>query len=900
MSAKSRIPEHLSFFWDVYQIKEVPHLLEADNVSSLEAVIGKISQLIHTAGFDRNILRSLPVEFLLLLDVEPCVSCDQKIINAALPHFLRDVSHQNIPQEHKIEEQLYSPMQRFIHDLEEELEKIATGDIDLGSMKDLSEVKLSDHLPLQDACRLGARLASASDVVQRSVEIGTAFCLLLENFFYMLTEDAKGAVTKLFYEKHLSETGSLPSLEKYLQDVSLSIVQVINQIGDHVSIQNDAMKFNQVRDKLSWYLLAVPRMAINRMLMQSLENKLIVPGVMNILRSCPALSDVLIKSEKITSERVPILVDSVISVLENEIHRWAIPEEQDRLVYLLTSLCRRKRVVKEKAEVTSAAHQATAAVPEVSVVNGGILLRLIVIPNLMKRAHEIVMLKSILRVVQNVGAKEIHVEWTKNIGENRSNAVRAPELVLLVVELFMEYESKRQQASEICRSILKSLGEKLKDDDIVFGKDTVDFILFSLRRYQWWIRYAICSWFSHTLSSPAQQLPAGLFKSLPLDQQERCEQISVDFSFSPAECFCRSFFELALFDVDLAAGFLQRGVSVRPQDENIVEKIALALLESYEQTFSRQPVTSLAQLLLELLRALDPSQGISFSESLCESTFHGLRLIQHLLLLATAVKVAYYKSSDKALNNCPRSKDPVTDTAQVAGDLLQGFCELAKAHAEKEVVNLRRSRLPFPPEIKEDHLPPPQVTIRRDECVYAQLSTLFNVSCSFTRLVVQPPMALQVLINRLAELLFEVQGMRVGIFLDNIPSEHLKSNTVYAFAQSAHAKKQADSPRQTNRASRAHARPLDTVGVTRSDDGSCCVENELFDQSTLRTKGSNVEALATAKQINGMNLRRNAEKRLTNRESEANVVNPTAIPSSQTNGDNSSRNGKKKRGAKHR
>lgn len=35
------------------------------------------------------------------------------------------------------------------------------------------------------------RLTSAFDVVERSSETGTAFCMLLENYFCMLTEDAK-------------------------------------------------------------------------------------------------------------------------------------------------------------------------------------------------------------------------------------------------------------------------------------------------------------------------------------------------------------------------------------------------------------------------------------------------------------------------------------------------------------------------------------------------------------------------------------------------------------------------------------------------------------------------------------------------------------------------------------
>ncbi|ETN80544.1 hypothetical protein NECAME_09092, partial [Necator americanus] len=420
------------------------------------------------------------------------------------------------------------------------------------------------------------------------------------------------------------------------------------------------------------------------------------------------------------------------------------------------------------------------------------------------------------------------------------DSIQAPELIILVVELLVEYEAKNQQASDICRSIIKFLSKKLEGADIVFEKDTVDFLLFSLRRYQWWLRYAICSWFSYTLSTPTQQLPTGLYKSLPLDQQERCEQISVDFSFSPAECFFRSFFELALFDIELATDFLSRGISIHPRDENIVEKIALALVESYEQTCSTQSVASLAPLLQELMKVLDPSQEVRFIEFLCESTFHGLRLIQHLLLLSTAVKIAYYKSSDKALNNSTRFKDSVTDTAHVANALLQGFCELAKAHAEKEVVNLRRSKLPFPPEIKEDYLPPAQITIRRDERVYAQLSALFNISCSITRLVVQPPVALQVLINCLAELLFEVQKMRVGTFLDDLPSDHFKSNTVYAFAHPPHPNKEAGSPKQLNATNQVRGSSTHAATVVRNKDGTYSVENELFDpNSTLRTKGKN-------------------------------------------------------------
>lgn len=43
-------------------------------------------------------------------------------------------------------------------------------------------------------------------------------------------------------------------------------------------------------------------------------------------------------------------------------------------------------------------------------------------------------------------------------------------------------------------------------DNVIFENETTEFILFSLRRYSWWIRYAVCSWFSHSLSAPKQQV----------------------------------------------------------------------------------------------------------------------------------------------------------------------------------------------------------------------------------------------------------------------------------------------------------------------------------------------------------------------------------------------------------
>ncbi|VDK74281.1 unnamed protein product [Cylicostephanus goldi] len=177
-------------------------------------------------------------------------------------------------------------------------------------------------------------------------------------------------------------------------DYSSGITQCINQIGDHNEIQSDAAKFKFIRDKLLWYLLMVPRETLNRLLLQGLEDKNIVPGVINTLRSCRALSETAVVSENISGERVPVVVDLVVSIFNNEAHRWTVTEQQDRLVYLLTALCRRRRIAKEKAD--GAAEQATGARDE-SVVDGGMLLKLFVLHNLMKRTQETLMLKLLHR-----------------------------------------------------------------------------------------------------------------------------------------------------------------------------------------------------------------------------------------------------------------------------------------------------------------------------------------------------------------------------------------------------------------------------------------------------------------------------------------------------------------------
>ncbi len=58
------------------------------------------------------------------------------------------------------------------------------------------------------------------------------------------------------------------------------------------------------------------------------------------------------------------------------------------------------------------------------------------------------------------------------------------------------------------------------------------------------------------------QVPTGLYKALPVAARGEFEQIHVDSAFSPVECFLRSIFELAVFDVTLANDVIDLGMTI--------------------------------------------------------------------------------------------------------------------------------------------------------------------------------------------------------------------------------------------------------------------------------------------------------------------------------------------------
>lgn len=132
--------------------------------------------------------------------------------------------------------------------------------------------------------------------------------------------------------------------------------------------------------------------------------------------------------------------------------------------------------------------------------------------------------------------------------------------------------------------------------------------------------------------------------------------------------------------------------------------------------------------------------------------------------------------------------------------------------------------------------------------------------------------------------------MRIGTFLDDLPADYYKGKTVYAVAQPEGAKKQ---PHVEASSGQGIKKGKVSGGGLINGNATLCAENELF--GTIAAPSYARDSLATARQISGLNMRRNVEKRLVPQE------NGTNAPSAPTEPrDNSGKNGKKKRGAKRR
>ncbi|KAK6038585.1 hypothetical protein COOONC_23910, partial [Cooperia oncophora] len=317
--------EQIRLFWEVYQLTTTSNLLQPEEISSLNEMLDKIVLLLCETGIDQKSRNFLPAEFLRLVDKEQEPTVVRSHTTKQLPYFLKDLSVSHSPSVSIVPCESTKNRNDFIRRIDNVLDDILTGNSDVSVMHEIGKAVVNESICAGDAesfIKLTTRIVSAMDtILASSLEVVSAFFAMFEKLFCSLPEDVKLPVMKRFYEAWHDKYGNLPSLGKHLKNFDIDVTECVNGIGDHVEIQNNFSKFKKVRDKLSFYLLTNPLPTLHRLLIQTLDNKLVVPGVLNIFRHCSVLFEQVYRSEKVPPQVKSVLLSCIISIFEEEAHR---------------------------------------------------------------------------------------------------------------------------------------------------------------------------------------------------------------------------------------------------------------------------------------------------------------------------------------------------------------------------------------------------------------------------------------------------------------------------------------------------------------------------------------------------------------------------------------------------
>uniref|UniRef100_A0A0M3KF05 VHS domain-containing protein n=1 Tax=Anisakis simplex TaxID=6269 RepID=A0A0M3KF05_ANISI len=241
----------------------------------------------------------------------------------------------------------------------------------------------------------------------------------------------------------------------------------------------------------------------------------------------------------------------------------------------------------------------------------------------------------------------------------------------------------------------------------------------------WTVKYVVLSWFDECFEKPKRQIPEVLFKSISEERQHNFESICVNFDSAPVECFFRSIFELGVLSPQLANQFLDDGVSVKPADIELNVKIAMAFIDSMRVGTPNDRLLATCDVLDKLLNVLDPSLELNPVTFYNQSTVYGLRLVASLKILGDAV----------ILTQRDVKKEPSRRNRDISEKLLSVWCQRAKSHIERELIDLRRSRLRYVPNIRDPLPIPDDVKIDRLCRVKTELAELFSIAVMISKCV---------------------------------------------------------------------------------------------------------------------------------------------------------------------
>ncbi|CAD6192001.1 unnamed protein product [Caenorhabditis auriculariae] len=777
----------LSLFFEIGRTTSIPQVESEDLNKCIDETVEDVGKAYSLTKEDRHWSSLKPLVFSYFTRGSPLV-CEPPPPRGALQYARDDGVISAVGFEKALEDRTLRT-EEFLKSFEFCFKQLEKENADLKSISSFIQKPTDFILDDNDAYSTFQRLIDIyPQVVDGKNEVNQkAFAKVLQKVFQMVPQDVKEKTNEKLLDWYVNEGNRhLPDLSPFVENFDEGLSDAINQIGDHNDIINNSARFEETREKLLWYLFASPALTIERMLLQCLDNKEIVPGVVKTMRCFPSLyrKEFVDVYEGKDDKPKPLLVFVLMHIFLTQENRWLNFEQQQNFSYVALSLIK-KRKIKAKDDAVS-----SGTTEEVFLYAVDLIVHFI-LPNLVtfhfKPMKMEILLTILLRTFSGPLTKNTQFVWATESGQQggECECVPTPELLGIVLETLIYYDQHESSISETCREIIKQVGALLNEEEVVLEEGARNFLLGRMNKSPWWLKFSVTSSLHSAMGSPKLQIPSGFYNALSLEQQEEFDEIATDSKASSAECFLRSFMELGLFDVDLAILQLRKGVATKMRDEDLMEKIALALVDSCGRPFAKKRIPGITELLKQLILILDPSRNFKVLESWSSSTFEAIKIVEHLLLLSKAAKIAYhkYEYADNSTSSPIKSFDGPQDHLAVATMLVDTFCDVCKLHLEAELEDVKTLQKAFKRKTAErDSVREEQLEVEaREQIIIVEITMLFNEACAITRLTGNAPPKLQLLLTVLVESTRKLQLSSASPFLDDLPTESVKSNTFYAF-----------------------------------------------------------------------------------------------------------------------
>ncbi|KAM3718379.1 Protein edg-1 [Dirofilaria immitis] len=776
----------LFLFHTVYDIRSIPHLFSLDEVREFDRINDAATQLLDQIG-SNGLKKKLPKVVLEMFGQRT----SNKEMNSAFAHktFLFSTSKSLNTEEVDAKESA----ENFTESIEQLISKITANDFDIFEMRKLVEFDLTgkvDFALFKKACTVLPMVQSIVDF-----RVANEFLKVLKRIACSCKDWS--AMMTYFYGEFREVNGDLKTFKQFYQNFDEDMKNLVNNLGDHAQLHTNQVKLEEAVDESAWLLMISPMDTIISLFLQCLENILMVPNLIRILRKLPKYCDIELEAvseeDSSTRSKTPILMFALRHILTVERSSIQSDAKRRNFIYMCAALCRERYALlkdgKNEAEKEENDSSETSAalfggILDFALVDGSLVLNYLVLPALKQMFYQEIAVEIGRKLLTTVGARRTPIIWRAEQGIKlteakieKNSGVSILQLFSILLNIINENKDTGDYALvNSCEDCLRLLGERLNEDGVIIRTDAFDNLLICFDKSLWAYRYALASWFYKCLESYEREIPSLLYDALKEEKRQTLKAVktAADDSDISGRSLLRKLFQLATIQPDLALDMINDGLSTAVSIAGYDISGALVDVIRDHDNFPNNKIGGLVEIIKVIANQIDLSrQTAPLLTEISESSFYGLRLIEPLLLIQEAVICAIYydrKSTDD-LSAVPFN---VLETEnQVALKLLKLFCELVKDHMQKEMIDLRRSHMKYKVEIKEPRSTLNNVNINREIRVETQLVQLYIAAVILANHITGLPSYLKILLVQLTNFHIEMGRMKLGPTFDEMTNKAL-------------------------------------------------------------------------------------------------------------------------------